>query len=170
MIGLSPTRPGNLPVMPPVEVAAARLPCLSRATAPTVPCRRASSISVSSSGPLRRCRSNSCCSARQRLSVWKYSRAAKARPCARQKARAPSPISSTCGECSITARAASPGNFALAIHGGAGTLRRGEMNAERAAQYHEGLRRALQLGRDVLAVGGSALDAVTAAVVALEDE
>jgi beta-aspartyl-peptidase (threonine type) len=65
---------------------------------------------------------------------------------------------------------ASPGNFALAIHGGAGTLRRGEMNAERAAQYHEGLRRALQLGRDVLAVGGSALDAVTAAVVALEDE
>src|SRR5689334_1029902 len=65
---------------------------------------------------------------------------------------------------------ASPGNFALAIHGGAGTLRRGEMNAERAAQYHEGLRRALQLGRDVLAVGGSALDAVTAAVVALEDD
>lgn len=65
---------------------------------------------------------------------------------------------------------ASPGKFALAIHGGAGTLRRGEMNAERAAQYHAGLRRALQLGRDVLVVGGSALDAVTAAVVALEDE
>jgi L-asparaginase / beta-aspartyl-peptidase len=60
--------------------------------------------------------------------------------------------------------------FALAIHGGAGTLRRGEMSRTRAAQYHAGLRRALQAGRDVLAADGSALDAVTAAVVALEDE
>src|SRR5438067_11164965 len=64
----------------------------------------------------------------------------------------------------------SPGRFALAIHGGAGTLRRGEMNAERAAQYHAGLRRALEAGRDVLVANGSALDAVTAAVVALEDD
>ena len=46
MIGVSPTRPGNLPVMPPVEVAAARSPRQSRATAPTVPCRRASSSSA----------------------------------------------------------------------------------------------------------------------------
>ena len=60
--------------------------------------------------------------------------------------------------------------FALAIHGGAGTLRRGAMTAERAALYHEGLRRALVVGRDILAAGGSALDAVTRAVVALEDD
>src|SRR5437762_10877295 len=64
----------------------------------------------------------------------------------------------------------SPGRFALAIHGGAGTLRHGEMNAERAVQYHAGLRRALEAGRDVLVANGSALDAVTAAVVALEDD
>src|SRR5262249_8186708 len=54
--------------------------------------------------------------------------------------------------------------------GGAGPLRRDAMSLERAAQYHAGLRRALEAGRDVLADGGSALDAVTAAVVALEDE
>src|SRR3954447_24703462 len=64
----------------------------------------------------------------------------------------------------------SPGRFALAIHGGAGTLRRDSMNGERAAQYHAGLRRALEAGRDVLVTDGSALDAVTEAVVALEDD
>ena len=65
---------------------------------------------------------------------------------------------------------ASTGKFALAIHGGAGTLRRGEMSAARAAQYDSGLRRALEAGRDMLVANGSALDAVTAAVVALENE
>jgi beta-aspartyl-peptidase (threonine type) len=62
------------------------------------------------------------------------------------------------------------GAFALAIHGGAGTLRRGDMSAAQAALYHAGLRRALAAGRDILADSGSALDAVTAAVVALEDD
>src|SRR5688500_16492268 len=60
--------------------------------------------------------------------------------------------------------------FSLAVHGGAGTLRRGAMSAARAGHYHAGLRRALAAGRDVLAAGGGALDAVTAAVVALEDD
>src|SRR5580704_10301408 len=60
--------------------------------------------------------------------------------------------------------------FALAIHGGAGTLWHGDMTAEREALYHAGLRRALAAGRDILTTGGSALDAVTAAVVALEDD
>jgi L-asparaginase / beta-aspartyl-peptidase len=60
--------------------------------------------------------------------------------------------------------------YALAIHGGAGTLKRGEMSAEREALYRAGLARALAAGRDVLALGGSALDAVTRAVCALEDD
>lgn len=60
--------------------------------------------------------------------------------------------------------------FALAVHGGAGTLRRGAMSAARGARYHAGLGRALAAGRDILAAGGGALDAVTAAVVALEDD
>ena len=60
--------------------------------------------------------------------------------------------------------------YALAIHGGAGTLQRGDMDAEREALYRAGLARALTAGRDVLAQGGSALDAVTRAVCALEDD
>src|SRR5207244_223687 len=43
-------------------------------------------------------------------------------------------------------------------------------SAARAAHYHAGLRRALTAGRAVLIADGSALDAVTAAVVALEDD
>jgi beta-aspartyl-peptidase (threonine type) len=66
-------------------------------------------------------------------------------------------------------RNASPG-FTIAVHGGAGTLRRGLMDEARAALYHAGLRSALIAGRDILAAGGSALDAVTAAVAALEDD
>lgn len=62
------------------------------------------------------------------------------------------------------------GAFALALHGGAGTLRRGDMNEDRKAGYRAGLRRALIAGRDILARGGSALDAVTASVCALEDD
>jgi beta-aspartyl-peptidase (threonine type) len=61
-------------------------------------------------------------------------------------------------------------SFALALHGGAGTLRRGDMTAERTALYRAGLRRAVAAGRDVLADGGGALDAVTASVCALEDD
>lgn len=60
--------------------------------------------------------------------------------------------------------------FALALHGGAGTLRRGDMTAERESLYRAGLTRALAAGRDILAAGGSALDAVTGAVCALEDD
>lgn len=44
------------------------------------------------------------------------------------------------------------------------------MGGFRAASYHQGLRRALAAGREFLSAGGAALDAVTAAVVALEDD
>jgi beta-aspartyl-peptidase (threonine type) len=60
--------------------------------------------------------------------------------------------------------------FVLAVHGGAGTVPRDEPNVLRAASYHDGLHRALTAGRDVLAAGGSALDAVSTAVTALEDD
>ncbi len=60
--------------------------------------------------------------------------------------------------------------FVLAIHGGAGTIQRGDMNAAREACYRAGLARALAAGRDILAGGGAALDAVTQAVCALEDD
>jgi beta-aspartyl-peptidase (threonine type) len=59
--------------------------------------------------------------------------------------------------------------FGLAIHGGAGTLPRAEMSAERETDYRAGLSAALAAGFAVLGSGGSSLDAVTRAVVALED-
>ena len=59
--------------------------------------------------------------------------------------------------------------YAIAIHGGAGTIARSTMTEERAALYHAALRDVLEAGRRILADGGSALDAVTEAVVRLED-
>src|SRR5579885_1878424 len=60
--------------------------------------------------------------------------------------------------------------YAIAVHGGAGTPPPTMMSAERVAACHAGLARALAAGRDILAAGGSALDAVTEAVAALEDD
>ncbi|MGB8507774.1 MAG: isoaspartyl peptidase/L-asparaginase, partial [Pyrinomonadaceae bacterium] len=59
---------------------------------------------------------------------------------------------------------------AIAIHGGAGTIRREEMSAARETAYTEGLRSALLRGWGILKGGGTALDAVEAAVCALEDD
>ena len=59
--------------------------------------------------------------------------------------------------------------FALAIHGGAGTILPEEMTPERAHAYRESLEAALRRGHAVLRSGGHALDAVEAAVRSLED-
>lgn len=58
-------------------------------------------------------------------------------------------------------------SYALALHGGAGTIAPGSAADE--APYHKGLRAAVAAGQAILASGGSALDAVVAAVVSLED-
>ena len=63
--------------------------------------------------------------------------------------------------------AASP--FALAIHGGSGTMRREGMGADLEAAYREALTRALDAGYGRLEAGGDSLSAVTAAVLVLED-
>jgi L-asparaginase / beta-aspartyl-peptidase len=59
--------------------------------------------------------------------------------------------------------------FAIAIHGGAGTLPRAEMSAEAEARYRSGLKEAIDAGFAILQGSGSSLDAVTRAVVLLED-
>ncbi len=60
-------------------------------------------------------------------------------------------------------------NFSIAIHGGAGTILKKDITAELEAAYLKGLEEALTKGYVILEKGGSALDAVTAAVVSLED-
>lgn len=57
----------------------------------------------------------------------------------------------------------------IAIHGGAGTLPRKRMSPQREREYRDALRSCLDAGFSVLQRHGSALDAVVAAVVALED-
>ena len=66
------------------------------------------------------------------------------------------------------AEADSP-RWALAIHGGAGTISK-DLPEEQREAYYEGLERALAAGREVLEGGGAALDAVEAVVVILEDD
>ncbi|MEH6810615.1 MAG: isoaspartyl peptidase/L-asparaginase [Hyphomonas oceanitis] len=57
----------------------------------------------------------------------------------------------------------------LAIHGGAGVILRENMTAEEEAAYTAGLNAALEAGAAVLREGGSAVDAVQAAVIPMED-
>jgi L-asparaginase / beta-aspartyl-peptidase len=59
--------------------------------------------------------------------------------------------------------------WTLAIHGGAGTIRRDELTAEKEAAYRAALNAALQAGGAILAAGGSAEEAVVAAAISLED-
>lgn len=60
--------------------------------------------------------------------------------------------------------------FALAIHGGAGTILRNAMSAEKEEAYTQALQTALLTGYNLLAKGASALDAVEAVVCAMEDD
>ncbi len=61
-------------------------------------------------------------------------------------------------------------NPILAIHGGAGTMPPASMTPDAERAHHAGLHRALMAGHTVLAAGGPAIEAVTAAVCALEDD
>jgi len=59
--------------------------------------------------------------------------------------------------------------WSLAIHGGAGTLDPKQMTPERRAAYEADLQRALGAGSAILAEGGSAMDAIKAAIIIMED-
>ncbi|WKZ86673.1 isoaspartyl peptidase/L-asparaginase [Ralstonia pickettii] len=57
----------------------------------------------------------------------------------------------------------------LAIHGGAGTITRTAMSADKEAAYQQALHDILAAGQRILVDGGSAVDAVTEAVRLLEE-
>ena len=59
--------------------------------------------------------------------------------------------------------------FSIVIHGGAGTILKEKMTPELETLYTQGLQSALDAGFSVLQKGGSAIDAVIAATVVLED-
>ncbi len=59
--------------------------------------------------------------------------------------------------------------YALAIHGGAGTILRSALNPEVEAKYKTALYTALEIGHTILKNGGTALDAVEEVIKSLED-
>lgn len=71
--------------------------------------------------------------------------------------------------CRHSVAAQLPAAPVLVIHGGAGVPSKSELTPESDNAYREGLAEALRAGHAVLERGGSALDAVTAAVRVMED-
>lgn len=61
-------------------------------------------------------------------------------------------------------------DWAIVIHGGAGVIERGALDAATEAQIRASLDAALGKGREILAGDGSALDAVEAVIRLLEDD
>jgi beta-aspartyl-peptidase (threonine type) len=60
--------------------------------------------------------------------------------------------------------------FVIVVHGGAGTVKPGELSPAKEVMVLRGLEEALEAGRRILSDGGNALDAVQAAVRSLEDD
>jgi beta-aspartyl-peptidase (threonine type) len=60
--------------------------------------------------------------------------------------------------------------WTLLVHGGAGRILRGTLSADQDEGARAGLTKALEAGSMLLANGGSAMDAVAAAVMKLEDD
>jgi L-asparaginase / beta-aspartyl-peptidase len=59
--------------------------------------------------------------------------------------------------------------YAIAVHGGAGTILKSRMTPENEEAHNIGIEEALIIAEEVLILGGTALDAVEAAVKSLED-
>ncbi len=60
-------------------------------------------------------------------------------------------------------------NFTIVVHGGAGTILKEDMTPELEKAYQDGLQQALDASYAVLEKGGTAVNAVKAAIVVLED-
>ncbi len=60
--------------------------------------------------------------------------------------------------------------WAIALHGGAGTIKRDRITPEKDAEIRAALSRALDAGSKILRDGGSAMDAITATILILEDD
>ncbi len=61
-------------------------------------------------------------------------------------------------------------DWSIVLHGGAGVIERGDMDAETEAAYREALDAAIRRGGEILAEGGDAMDAVEEVIRLLEDD
>jgi beta-aspartyl-peptidase (threonine type) len=73
------------------------------------------------------------------------------------------------GASTMTASADTDQPIAIAVHGGSGTINKGDLSPARESEIRATLERAARSAHAVLSEGGSSLDAVTKAVVILED-
>lgn len=69
----------------------------------------------------------------------------------------------------LTPLEASEHKFVIAIHGGAGAIAKSKMTPEKEAKYKAKLTEATNAGYEILAAGGSSLDAINRAVNILEN-
>ena len=74
------------------------------------------------------------------------------------------------GTAPAIAQAPAETSWSLAIHGGAGTIARENMTPEEDAAHRASLQAALDAGAKVLDDGGTAMDAVEAVILILEDD
>lgn len=71
-------------------------------------------------------------------------------------------------EASVNSETERP-EYAIAIHGGAGTILKENMTDEKEAAYMAKLNEALDVGEKILKNGGTAMDAVEATIIVMED-
>jgi L-asparaginase / beta-aspartyl-peptidase len=60
-------------------------------------------------------------------------------------------------------------NFAIVIHGGAGTILKAQMSDELEVKYKEVLKQSIEAGEKILIAGGEAIEAVVASILVLEN-
>ena len=60
-------------------------------------------------------------------------------------------------------------DYAIAIHGGAGTIRKANMTTEKEKAYLTALNKALDIGESILKDGGTSLDAIVETIKYMED-
>lgn len=70
----------------------------------------------------------------------------------------------------LIAQNTQPHKWAIVLHGGAGIIEHKSMTPEAEKAYRAALEHVLQVGSDVLAKGGSSLDAVEASIKLMEDD
>ncbi len=71
--------------------------------------------------------------------------------------------------CSFSAAQENLGKFSLVLHGGAGTIKKENMTAEKEKAYRKKLEEALNKGYAVLESGGTSIEAVIATITIMED-
>ena len=70
----------------------------------------------------------------------------------------------------VTGSAMAQPKWAIVVHGGAGVIERADLSPEQEAAYRAAMTKVTKVGGEVLEKGGSALDAVEAAIHLLEDD